>query len=176
MATLILEELNLVTLNELLQRLPDSTMVGDLTRVINERELFRPEEASAIVAHFSIAPSKNPAEDGDYESTPEVVRDTLRSLVSSNCGKWTGSHCIPLFKYLPMHVNRTHQLKFSQYPDDSTTLEVYNPTIGQAFWPTVCEVLAMVIEAGNDKVADLMQAVIEASEKLGEYPHETHCP
>lgn len=170
MATLMLEDLNLVTLNELLQRLPHNTLVGELTKIINERELFRPEEADAIVAHFNgTRPVVKMSDEHGYEMTDvNCERDTMRSLMSSNCGGYIGHIDIPLMAYLPMYVNRTHQLRLTQYPDDTTTIEVYNPTIGQAFWPTVDEVIAWLMEGGMENVGAVMSAIVEAAEQKAE--------
>lgn len=166
MATLILEDLNLVTLNELLQRLPHNTLVGELTAIINERELFRPEEADAIVAHFSgTRPAVKMGDDHGYTLDVETVKKTLISLMSENCGAYIGDIDIPLMARLPMHINRTHQLRLSQYPNDETTIHVYNPTIGKAFWPSVNEVVGWIIEGGMDNVAEVYDALTAAAEK-----------
>lgn len=49
MGTLVLEDLNLVSLHALLERLPKRILVGDLVEIIGDREIFSGEQADRIV-------------------------------------------------------------------------------------------------------------------------------
>lgn len=49
MGTLVLEDLNLVSLHALLERLPKRIRVGDLVEIIGDREIFSGEQADRIV-------------------------------------------------------------------------------------------------------------------------------
>lgn len=140
MSTLILEDLNLVTLNELLQRLPAETKVGDLTAVIGERELFLPEQANQIIAHFSTVEESEP-------HSVEKEIENLKALILSQGYEGPGFE-IKLKGILPKHINQTHSIAVEMV-NGNVVLYGYNPTIGRAFWPDIKEILVAAHEEGK---------------------------
>lgn len=143
MSTLILEDLNLVTLNELLQRLPAETKVGDLTAVIGERELFLPEQANKIVAHFSLTEESAPREFSVLKEIADLIQ-----LIKTQGGEELSSFEIKLKGILPAHLNQHHSIMV-EILAGNVLLTGYNPTIGRAFWPDISEIIIAAREEGK---------------------------
>lgn len=155
MSTLILEDLNLVTLNELLQRLPAVTKVGELTAVIGERELFLPEQADRIVAHFSIA--------DEEPHTVEKEIAHLKELVLSQCKGENLGFEIKLNGILPSHINQTHRLTF-EVRDGEVSIYGSNPTIGRTFWPDLNEIIVAAHE--EQKLHQIRERIVAQFAKV----------
>lgn len=138
MSTLILEDLNLVTLNELLQRLPRETLVGELIEIIGERELFLPDQAIRIISHLSKVSEEEP-------HTVEKEIANLKELVLSQCKGENLGFEIKLNGILPSHINQTHRLTF-EVRDGQVSIYGSNPTIGRSFWPELNEIIVAAHE------------------------------
>lgn len=143
MSTLILEDLNLVTLNELLQRLPSATKVGELTAVIGERELFLPEQANRIVAHFSVTEESAPREFSVLREIADLIQ-----LIKTQGKEELSSFEIKLKGILPKHLNQNHCIMV-EVLEGNVLLSGYNPTIGRSFWPDISEILIAAQEEGK---------------------------
>lgn len=143
MATLVLEDLNLVTLNQLLHRLDGRITIEQLREVVGTRELFTEQQAQAIRTHFCADPVPEFA-----EFDPVAKAAEFRALVEKHAGDWYGDFSFSLAEFLPENLSPNLTLVVKRWEFGPKDVGVCNPAVGTAFWPRLDETLGII---GLDK-------------------------
>jgi hypothetical protein len=146
MGTLVLEDLNLVSLHALLKRLPAYTIVSDIVDVIGDREIFSGEQADRIVVEMGDRAEKRRLENNGIVETVQLpdhlpLQITQTEEIYRILGEFHK-------RLLPGH-DRKGKFPMHQVGDDKRNrwvnvevtygkrvkVFISQPDSGQAFWP-----------------------------------------
>lgn len=159
MATLVLEDLNLVTLNQLLHRLDGKITIEQLREVVGTRELFTQAQAQSIEQYFGTVAVPELA-----EFDPVAKAAEFQTLVEKHAGDWYGDFSFPLAPFLPENLSPNLTLVVKRWEFGPKDVGICNPALGTAFWPRLDEVLA-IIGLNQTKLAQLETMLVAELER-----------